>query len=372
MSHNIEFRNGRAQAMYVGAKAWHGLGQMFDSAPDIDTAFTAAGLDVTHSLRSLYMSDGAGNWIKVDRYAVVRDTDGRVHGTVGPDYRIVQNAAAKKFLRPFLDAGAVEIEAAGSLRGGARMWVLCKVKRDGKDIVKGDKVESYLLFANGHDGSLAVHLGSTAVRVVCDNTVAAAVNAGTTIRVRHTQSAEKTIAAVADTMARANQNFDKACEAMRALAGKYVTEKQVRAYIDAVFPPAKKAIDVEATEIAPSDAFNLPDVPAAGIGGAGDMLAGLLNRPARISAGTESEIETMSRHAQAATDSRRIQDNILEILETGRGMDLPGVRGTMWGAYNAVTEYLTHHRGANADNRMAGVWFGGLAEKALTAATKTL
>ena len=61
---------------------------------------------------------------------------------------------------------------------------------------------------------------------------------------------------------------------------------------------------------------------------------------------------------EASTRMKNIIEEIVRLAETGRGNDLPSVRGTYWSAYNGVSEYLTHERGRNADNRMNSLWFG--------------
>src|SRR5262249_61373060 len=55
---------------------------------------------------------------------------------------------------------------------------------------------------------------------------------------------------------------------------------------------------------------------------------------------------------------RRILESCFRLFEEGRGADLPGVRGTLWGAYNAVTEYLAYERGKGQDTRLASPWVG--------------
>ena len=69
----------------------------------------------------------------------------------------------------------------------------------------------------------------------------------------------------------------------------------------------------------------------------------------------------------------RLVGKITPLFEGGRGNNLPGVRGTVWGLYNATTEYLTWERGRNADNRLTSLWFGdgqGVAQRAFTEAVK--
>ena len=41
-------------------------------------------------------------------------------------------------------------------------------------------------------------------------------------------------------------------------------------------------------------------------------------------------------------------DSVLSLVETGRGSEIKGVRGTLWGTYNAITEYVDHVKSANS------------------------
>jgi len=47
-----------------------------------------------------------------------------------------------------------------------------------------------------------------------------------------------------------------------------------------------------------------------------------------------------------------------ELFEDGRGANLPKVRGTLWGAYNAITEFVDHTRGRTEETRLEAAWFG--------------
>jgi hypothetical protein len=51
-------------------------------------------------------------------------------------------------------------------------------------------------------------------------------------------------------------------------------------------------------------------------------------------------------------------EKIVRLAEAGRGNDLPAVRGTLWTAYNGVSEWLTYSRGRSEDNRLNSLWFG--------------
>src|SRR5262249_27318291 len=135
-------------------------------------SFKQAGLDWEVELFPLFTATGQ----QVTHKAVKRSTDGKVLGVVGPRWQPLQNKDAFNWFDPFLAAGQATLEAAGSLAGGTRVWVLAKLNRDPIVVVPGDEVTKYLLLSNGHDGSLAVRCGFTPIRVVCNNTLQMAHN----------------------------------------------------------------------------------------------------------------------------------------------------------------------------------------------------
>lgn len=95
----------------------------------------------------------------------------------------------------------------------------------------------------------------------------------------------------------------------------------------------------------------------------GDDFAALLKSPARLS--EQDRIVTEE-------TKRRVFAEVTDLFEgNGMGSKLPGSRGTAWGAYNAVTEYLTHHRGRSDENRANNLWFGSIGDRAIQAAQST-
>jgi hypothetical protein len=64
---------------------------------------------------------------------------------------------------------------------------------------------------------------------------------------------------------------------------------------------------------------------------------------------------------EASRRLKNLMDEIVGLAEAGRGNDLPSVRGTLWTAYNAVSEWLTYGRGRSGDNRLNSLWFGNSA-----------
>ena len=304
MAHAVE------AMLSVGTTPWHGLGHVLPDAPSVEDAIRLAGLDWEAQLHRQYIRvEGVEQ--DTASYAVVRSTDKSVLGIVGPTFQPLQNRDAFKWFQPWLDAGEATLETAGSLKCGKRVWILAKMFRSNMEIVPGDEVAKYILLSNGHDGTMAVRAGLTPVRVVCANTLAAAHHDGGSklFRVRHTS---KTVAALDEIREIANladARFEASKDQYRSLARKGVRTEDLKAYITKVFKPQV-----------------LQGGPATG---------------------EEQEDEC-----------KRLVDNIIPLFEGGMGSSLPGVRGTVWGAYNAVVEYLQYTRGRSEENRLDSMWFG--------------
>jgi phage/plasmid-like protein (TIGR03299 family) len=296
MAHEIE------TMAYFGRLPWHGLGTALEEADlyDWQAASKKAGLDWSVDLVPLVTADTQA---QVAHKAVRRSTDNKVLGVVGPRYAPLQNQDAFKWFQPFLDAKEAALHTAGSLRGGSRVWVLAKLRRDPMVIAQGDEVEKFVLLSHGHDGSLAVRAGFTPIRVVCANTLAMShgSDASKLIRVRHTKDVLENLANVRAVMDLANQEFEATAEQFRLLARKSINAADLRKYVKRVLK-----IDEDTTP---------------------------------------------------STRSLNIVEEIVRLAETGRGNNLPSIRGTYWSAYNGVSEFLTYNRGRSADNRLNSLWF---------------
>src|SRR6185295_11897446 len=126
-----------------------------------------------------------------------------------------------------------QIETAGSLRQGKRVWVLAKINRDPLVIKGNDVVEKYVLLSNSHDGTLAVRVGFTPIRVVCNNTLSMAINseASKLIRIKHTKNVVSNLESVQEIMNLADQEFQATAEQYRMLTRKDINSKDLEKYI---------------------------------------------------------------------------------------------------------------------------------------------
>lgn len=217
---------------YVGRQMpWHNLGTSVMDAPTSEQALRLAGLDWTVKPEPIYL----GNGMKIeDSVANVRDKDGSVLGVVGNRYQIVQNTEAFEFTDSLLGEG-VRYETAGSLRNGKIIWLLAKTPE--KYNVLGEKVEPYVCFTNSHDGSGAVKVIMTPVRVVCNNTLNMALkSAKRTWSVRHTISINGKLNEAKTTLELADQYMKETQNLFEELYKVKTGDLTVKRFIDNVVP----------------------------------------------------------------------------------------------------------------------------------------
>ena len=158
MSHEVE------TMVYVREVPWHGLGTRVEEALTSADALRLAGLDWKVEQVPVLTEDGYA----IDGYACNRRTDTMAPlGIVSTKYQVVQNEEAFAFTDALV-GGLVKYETAGSLSGGKRTWMLAKLP---SETVVGDEVVPYLCFVNSHDGTSAIKVCMTPVRVVCNNTL---------------------------------------------------------------------------------------------------------------------------------------------------------------------------------------------------------
>lgn len=329
MSANIE------TMAFVGALPWHGIGTPVEANVGYLEMMKAAGLDWEVELKSLQtatvLPGGKIATLAVTSHkAVVRKQNGhsaRVLGVVGNAFRPVQNVEAFQFLDSIRSEKKIEYHTAGSLGDGEKVWVLTKLPGDLR-IGKSDLVEKFLLFSNSHDGGGACRVMFTPIRVVCQNTLNAAIGqvfgykkTGTFgskakegeegVAIRHVGDMNRKLDLAAKTLGLAVNYYDTLQEQFAQMAATKITLAQFTTVVDEMFPLA------EATQATSK------------VGNAG------------------------------------IRSRIAELLEAGPGAQFETSKGTAWGLYNAITRYVDHERTTTGktdlektENRLKSQWFG--------------
>lgn len=301
MAHEVE------SMMYVGDTPWHGLGTSFSEGQKLTAskAIKEAGMDWDVWLRKIHVEIAEGcNACMSNHYATVRSSDNAILGVVGKDYEPLQNKDAFKWFEPFLENEEATIETAGSLRNGARIWILAKINSEPMTVTKEDEVCHYVLLSNSHDGSLTARVGFTPIRVVCNNTLTLAFEskASQLIRVRHTRKINQNLQGIREIMDLANQELAATVKQYQKLTKAEIKSEDLDKYIRTVFN---------------------------------------LQVPKRYKSDKIQE---------------KIVPKVIELFEEGRGSQRAG--RNYWGAYNAINEYLNYNRGKTKYNRLNSLWFG--------------
>lgn len=220
--------------MYVREKPWHGLGTMVEEAPNSYEAIKLAGLNwmVEPKRVSILGKDEA-----IDNViANVRSSDGKVLGIVTDRYKLVQNYDAFAFTDTLI-GGDVRYETAGSLFGGKKIWLLARMPTTK---ILDDEVEPYVCFTNTHDGSGAVRVMMTPIRVVCNNTLNIALrDAKRAWSVKHTGDINKKIAEAKQTLGLANKYMTSLNEYAEKLTDIRVDEGMLNTILNKVFEADK-------------------------------------------------------------------------------------------------------------------------------------
>lgn len=216
---------------YTRETPWHGLGTRVVEAPSSKDALYLSGLDWNVEQEPIYTE--TGNWIRGFK-ANIRDTDQKVLGVVTDRYRVIQNEEAFAFTDELLGEG-IRYETAGSLQGGRKVWLLAHLPQE--YIIADERISPYLLFSNTHDGSGAIRVAVTPIRVVCNNTLNLALNtAKRSWSTIHTGDIRSKLEEAKNTLFMANAYMDELGREFENLRRKRLTEKQVMEYIGLLVP----------------------------------------------------------------------------------------------------------------------------------------
>lgn len=323
--HAIDMSNDRANMVYVGDTPWHHLGTRFTGKEDFDQWRIAAGFGWHAAERPLLYQEPhavTGQMVNValpSHKAIVRDDTGLLLGVVGKDYKTVQPREVLEFFRDiaFASDSRYEMETAGCLFDGKRVWALAKLAREIR-IAGTDAVKPYLLFGTGFDGKTSSFADYTSVRVVCNNTLEMAVGLGAanaSIRIPHSSV------------------FDE--DAVKRALGLIASEED--ATIEAFETTANTL--AHRTSVTDEEAFNFF---------------------AQLYGPKPEEGKTIAdlRIGDFTTGQRKAIGRLMKLFEDGPGAHLRSAERTAWGLVNSVTHYEDHDRGSNETKRLQSAQFG--------------
>jgi phage/plasmid-like protein (TIGR03299 family) len=254
MAHNLEqFEDGTTAFFTAREVAWHKLGTVTDGALDAETALQKAHLDWTvfksdnpvttmvPMFGNSAMEEGSMEEVThEDRFITYRyhpkTKQADALGVVGNRYTPVQNADAFSFLNYVSDESGAVFETAGSIDNGRKVFMTMKLP-EGLNIGGVDAIDMYLMAWNTHDGSSSFSVAVTPIRVVCQNTLTAALRqAKSKFSVRHTASSQGKIQAAREALGitfKYAEEFEREAESLLSQA---MTDKEFAKMVEVAIP----------------------------------------------------------------------------------------------------------------------------------------
>lgn len=294
---------------YRGATPWHGLGVKLPDDASIEQWIEAAGLTWKAELARVFMLKGDVTVEIKNRRAIYRDDTGKAFEIVSDKYQPVQPKEIVEFFRDLAAEHGMRIETAGALKGGAIVWALATnpkvIKIGGADILK-----PYLLLSTGYDKTHATHARPTMIRVVCNNTLQAAIEGDRqALTVPHSKKFDA--ADVKRNLGLLDETFDAFEEQANRLAERRVKASEVQKILDDLFLSHDK-------------------------------------------------------EGKPTTHSLNVIEDVKRCIVGSPGSELSTSQGTAWGVLNGVTHYVDFFaRRSDQDKRLSSAWFGaGAALKA--------
>jgi phage/plasmid-like protein (TIGR03299 family) len=287
---------------YKGQTPWHGLGNQLTDRQPLEVWLREAGMDwQIESSPVRYLTQQSAE-VYEDAKVLYRSDTGKALSVVSNRYQEVQPREVLEFYRDLVDLGGFELETAGVLKGGKKLWALASTGQETM-LKGGDLVKGYLLLATACDGTLATTAQFTSVRVVCNNTLQMATSdSAGAIKVPHSTKFDAD--SVKQQLGIGVGHWQRFMKNIKSLVDRPVHPFEARRY-----------------------------------------LVEVLGDP------------ELSFHKQP---NLKVMNHLFDLyIGSGIGSTMASANDTAWGLVNAVTQYVDHERRArSSDNRLDSAWFG--------------
>lgn len=323
MAHNLNFNKdtGKYSFFSVQEKAWHGLGQIVTEYPTSAEAIIHSGLDYqvikepnTHRLPSGLEVRSENSF-----FTYRSDNEAILGGKVGKDYHIVQNTDAFSFFDAIVGGtDGILYETAGALGNGERIFITAKLP-DYIRVGNGDDVtEKYIFLTNSHDGSGSITAAFTPIRIVCQNTLNASLrNMSNVVRIRHTSGAKQRLEDAHKVMGLADRFSTQMEGIFNGWAKVKISDSEVKKLIQLALCPNRETLEL-------------------------------------LKKGNEDELSTVFKNSV---------DAAFTYAMVAESQQMETTKGTVFGAYNAVTGYFQNVRNYKDDEaKLQSIVMGGTAQ----------
>lgn len=272
---------------------------------------------------------GANNYVECpNAFATYRTDYNLPLGIVKERYTPVKNIEAFSFFNNAIGKNKALWQTAGFFGNGERIFVSAKLPKD--IFVQGDAIENYLVFTTSHDGSSGIKILFTPIRVVCENTLNAAIASSTNyVSFRHTKSVHSNLDIVTQILAVCDDKISTLQEQFTLMKKKEMSDKQAQ----------KVFANVVFTE----------------------------DEQFRIKESGHTINQIIMRDWRAINDSQVSMKKVNVIAEMNNyyfdGIGQKELVGTGYGVYNAVNGYYSNVDNSEGLKRMDSLLYGDKARK---------
>lgn len=284
-------------------KPWMSMSNSYsvEGVTDVREAMEVVGMNWEVEKSQAYDKVG-DDFVPVKNVFNIRRTDNHyVLGQTGKTWEPLQNVESFDFFQSFIDEGMFELERVGYFNGGGKTFLIAKSNDDYQEIRLGDKIINYIILTNGHDGKTSVNAALTPIRIVCMNQLPG-LNKGAfdsvVSKIRHSRKTSGIVSNLKDALMYDMQNEASHFENFRKMSAIQISGKALEEYV-------QKFLKIKDME-------------------------------------------------KVSTKSKNIFDKIVDLCKNGTG----NTGETVWDAMNGVTEYLSHIKGHNAENRFRNLLSG--------------
>ena len=227
-----------------GERAWHGMGTVTEGTLPAREAFETANALFSVEKRELQYRFNSPQFENTNPdvfsmrpagvFGVVRTDTQALLGVVSQQYEIVQNDSLLRmaeFIREEVDMDCVIV-----LSDGAKVCFTATLRGAETDIVPGDTVKRRIVGYLGHDGKTGCGAKFTNVRVVCQNTLTAALTgSGAHSSIRHKGGANFHFDNLINSIDIARQDFVSECDLMREFSRTHMGMSDFNSFVDEVY-----------------------------------------------------------------------------------------------------------------------------------------
>lgn len=334
MAHNLNYNEKIEKYSFFSTKekAWHKLGTVVQEYPTSAEALKFAGLNYTVEKRPLFTVDALNNDVAnnpdaddyfdtceagilvPDYFATLRTDTDQVLGVVGKDYQIVQNVQAFEFFDCIVGGSeGILYETAGALGKGERIFITAKLP-DYIRVGRNDCIEKYLFLTTSHDGYGSITAAFTPIRIVCNNTLNAAMRSKTNcIRIKHTANVQDRLRVAHRLIGLSNQLANELEQVYNNWTTIRITDSELKELIQVAMSPNKETSEA-------------------------------------LRSGQLEELSTLYKNTV---------DNVFEYAMSSPSQQLETTKGTLFGAYNAITGYYQNVCNyKNDESKLKSIMYG--------------